>query len=180
MDLAGGAAVRAPELGGLLDSLRPATASLASAASASLGFLTQTNLTSRCFDEVILPAGDTVINEGPFTTGASAFKEFWYVMTAFASEAQGFDGNGSLREHGDRRRRHPDQDRQALGPAEEPRRRSTGRGLTRRSAPGRTARRKKPKYKPDKDCYKNAKPNLNGPAATPGPPDQALRARRGQ
>ena len=34
---------------------------------------------------------------------------------------------------------------------------------------------KKPKYEPDKDCYKNAKPNLNGPAATPGPADQALR-----
>ena len=45
---------------------------------------------------MILPAGDTVINEGPFTSGASAFKEFWYVMTAFASEAQSIDGNGSL------------------------------------------------------------------------------------
>ena len=30
---------------------------------------------------------------------------------------------------------------------------------------------KKPPYKPDKACYKNAKPNLNGPAANPGPPD---------
>src|SRR5687768_9423675 len=62
------------ELGGLLDSLRPATASLARAAADSRGFLTETNLTSRCFNDVILPAGDTVINEGPFTTGASAFK----------------------------------------------------------------------------------------------------------
>ena len=45
---------------------------------------------------MILPAGDTVIHDGPFTTGASAFKEFWYMMAAFASEAQSIDGNGSL------------------------------------------------------------------------------------
>jgi phospholipid/cholesterol/gamma-HCH transport system substrate-binding protein len=167
------------ELGGLLESLRPATASLASVAHSSKGFLTQTNLTSRCFSEVILPAGDTVINEGPFTTGASAFKEFWYVMTAFASEAQTFDGNGSLVNT-------------ATGGGDtlirtgklsnRPRNRDIlyGRALTRPlgTRPDRPAR--KPKYEPDKDCYKNAKPNLNGPAATPGPPDQALRSRRGR
>jgi ABC-type transporter Mla subunit MlaD len=167
------------ELGGLLDSLRPATASLASAASSSRGFLTQTNLTSRCFKEVILPAGDTVIEEGPFTSGASAFKEFWYVMVAFASEAQSFDGNGSLVNTatggGDTLIRTGKlQDR--------PKNRDIlyGRGLTRPlgTRPDRPAR--KPKYEPDKDCYKNARPNLNGPAANPGPPDQALRARRGR
>jgi ABC-type transporter Mla subunit MlaD len=167
------------ELGALLDSLRPATASLASAAASSRGFLTETNLTSRCFNEVILPAGDTVIEEGPFTSGASAFKEFWYVMVAFASEAQSFDGNGSLVNTatggGDTLIRTGKlQDR--------PKNRDIlyGRGLTRPlgTRPDRPAR--KPKYEPDKDCYKNAKPNLNGPAATPGPADQALRARRGR
>jgi len=167
------------ELGGLLDSLTPATASLASAASSSKGFLTQTNLTSRCFNDVILPAGDTVINEGPFTSGATAFKEFWYVMTAFASEAQSFDGNGSLVNTatggGDTLIKTGKlQDR--------PKNRDVlyGRGLTRPlgTRPDRPAQ--KPKYQPNKDCYKNAKPNLNGPAATPGPADQALRARRGK
>jgi phospholipid/cholesterol/gamma-HCH transport system substrate-binding protein len=167
------------ELGGLLDSLRPATASLAQAAADSRGFLTETNLTSRCFNEVILPAGDTVINEGPFTTGASAFKEFWYVMVAFASEAQTIDGNGSLvntaTAGGDnliRTGKLPNR----------PKNRDIlfGHGLTRPlgTRPDRPAR--KPKYEPDKACYKNAKPNLNGPAAVPGPPDQALRARRGR
>jgi phospholipid/cholesterol/gamma-HCH transport system substrate-binding protein len=167
------------ELGGLLASLRPATASLARAAADSRGFLTETNLTSRCFNDVILPAGDTVIDEGPFTSGASAFKEFWYVMVAFASEAQGFDGNGSYvntaTAGGDNLIR--------TGKLKDrPKNRDIlfGHGLTRPlgTRPDRPAR--KPKYEPDKACYKNAKPNLNGPAATPGPPDQALRARRGR
>ncbi|MGH2978313.1 MAG: MlaD family protein [Solirubrobacterales bacterium] len=167
------------ELGGLLDSLRPATASLARAAADSRGFLRETNLTSRCFDEVILPAGDTVIDEGPLTSGASVFKEFWYVMVAFASEAQGFDGNGSFvntaTAGGDnliRTGKLPNR----------PRNRDIlfGHGLTRPlgTRPDRPAR--KPKYEPDKACHTNAQPNLNGPAAAPGPPDQALRARRGR
>jgi phospholipid/cholesterol/gamma-HCH transport system substrate-binding protein len=167
------------ELGGLLDSLRPATASLARAAADSRGFLTETNLTARCFSEVMLPAGDQIINEGPFTSGASAFKEFWYVMVAFASEAQTIDGNGSLvntaTAGGDnliRTGKLPNR----------PRNRDVlyAHGLTRPlgTRPDRPA--KKPKYEPDRDCHKNAPPNLNGPAATPGPPDQALRSRRGR
>jgi hypothetical protein len=167
------------ELGGLLASLRPATASLARAAADSRGFLTETNLTSRCFNEVILPAGDTVIEEGPFTTGASAFKEFWYVMTAFASEAQGFDGNGSYvntaTAGGDNLIRTGKL-------ANRPKNRDIlyAHGLTRPlgTRPDRPAR--KPKYEPDRACHRNSVPNLNGPAATPGPPDQALRARRGR
>ena len=167
------------ELGGLLESLRPATASLASVAHSSKGFLTQTNLTSRCFDEVILPAGDTVINEGPFTTGASAFKEFWYVMTAFASEAQTFDGNGSLVNTatggGDTLIRSGKL-------SDRPKNRDIlyGRALTRPLGTRPDRPSSKPKYEPDKDCHKNAPPNLNGPAAAPGPPDQALRSRRGK
>ena len=128
------------ELGGLLDSLRPATASLASAASASRGFLTQTNLTSRCFDEVILPAGDTVINEGPFTSGASAFKEFWYVMTAFASEAQSIDGNGSLVNTATGGGDTLIKTGKLAGPAQEPRRALRHAVSRSRSAPARTAR----------------------------------------
>jgi phospholipid/cholesterol/gamma-HCH transport system substrate-binding protein len=168
------------ELGGLLDSLQPATASLAAAASASRGFLTQTNLTSRCFNEVILPTGDTVINEGPFTSGASVFKEFWYVMTAFASEAQSIDGNGSLVNT-------------ATGGGDilvktgklqdRPKNRDVlyGHALTKPLGTRPARPSKKPKYEPDKDCYKNAKPNLNGPAAKAGAPDQtALRSRSGR
>ena len=167
------------ELGGLLRSLRPATASLATAAAESRGFLRETNLTSRCFNEVILPAGDTVIQEGPFTTGASVFKEFWYVMVAFASEAQGFDGNGSYvntaTAGGDNLIRTGKlQDR--------PRNRDIlfGHGLTRPlgTRPKRPAR--KPRYEPDRACHRNAPPNLNGPAASPGPADQALRSRSGR
>jgi hypothetical protein len=100
-------------------------------------------------------------------------------MTAFASEAQGFDGNGSYvntaTAGGDNLIRTGKL-------ANRPKNRDIlfAHGLTRPlgTRPDRPAR--KPKYEPDKDCYKNARPNLNGPAATPGPPDQALRARRGR
>ena len=61
----------------------------------SFDLFEQTNLTARCFSSVILPTGDTVIQDGTNTTGASVFQEFWYTMVAFASDAQGFDGNGS-------------------------------------------------------------------------------------
>jgi hypothetical protein len=101
------------------------------------------------------------------------------VMVAFASEAQNIDGNGSLvntaTAGGDnliRTGKLPNR----------PKNRDIlfAHGLTRPlgTRPDRPAR--KPKYEPDKACYKNAKPNLNGPAAKPGPPDQALRARRGR
>ena len=137
----------------------------------SFDLFEQTNLTSRCFNEVILPTGDTVIQDGTNTTGASVFKEFWYTMVAFASDAQGFDGNGSYT-------------RTATGGgdilirtdklSDRPKNRDVLYGHALNPPLGTRPKRpsSKPPYKTDRDCYKNAKPNLNGPAAAAGPPDK--------
>ena len=57
--------------------------------------LQQTNLTSRCFNEVILPSGNIALNDGTASTGVQNYKEFWYTVVGLAGEAQNFDGNGS-------------------------------------------------------------------------------------
>jgi phospholipid/cholesterol/gamma-HCH transport system substrate-binding protein len=163
------------EAGGLLHSLRPAMASFAAALNSSFDLFQQTNLTSRCFNEVILPASDTVLQDGPGTTGAESWKEFWYTMVGFAGETQGFDGAGSyvrtatgggghLVQTGKLKDRPKNRD-QLFGNALLP---PIG---TRPARPSKT-----PPFKTDVACYKNLKPNLNGPAAGPGPPDKLLRA----
>ena len=160
-----------PELGTLLGDLQPATESLASVVNDSFDLYEQTNLTSRCFKSVILPTGDTVIQDGSNTTGASVFKEFWYTMVAFASDAQGFDGNGSYT-------------RTATGGgdilvrtgklADRPKNRDVLYGRALQPPLGTRPKRpsSKPPYRTSRDCYKNARPDLNGPAAAAGPPDK--------
>jgi ABC-type transporter Mla subunit MlaD len=159
------------EAGGLLNDLQPAMKYFASVVDDSFDLFEETNLTSRCFNEVILPAGQTVLQDGSSTTGVAAIKEFWYTMVGFASDAQGFDGNGSYT-------------RTATGGgdlllrtsklANRPRQRDVlyGHALN----PPLGTRPKKPSKQPafnfKRDCYKNTPPNLNGPAAAAGPPDR--------
>ena len=92
-------------------------------------------------------------------------------MVGFAGEAQGFDGNGSyvrtatgggdiLIKTGKLSR--PAASRDAAVRATR---------SCRRRARARSGRRSKPPYKTSRACYKNAQPNLNGPAASAGPPD---------
>ena len=159
------------EAGGLLNDLQPAMRYFASVVDDSFDLLGETNLTSRCFNEVILPAGQTVLQDGGSTTGVPAIKEFWYTMVGFASDAQGFDGNGSYT-------------RTATGGGDilvrtgklsnRPRNRDVlyGHALVPPlgTRPKRPAR--KPAYNTKRDCYKNSIPQLNGPAAAAGPPDR--------
>jgi phospholipid/cholesterol/gamma-HCH transport system substrate-binding protein len=159
-----------PELGTLAGDLQPATDAFAHVVNDSFDLFTQTNLTAKCFSKVILPTGDTVI-QAPDSTGASVFKEFWYTMVAFASDAQGFDGNGSytrtatgggdLLVRTDKLSGRPKNRDILYGHALNP---PIGTQPTRPSS--------KPPYKTNVDCYKNARPNLNGPAAAPGRPDK--------
>jgi phospholipid/cholesterol/gamma-HCH transport system substrate-binding protein len=162
------------ELGGLLHSLRPAINSFAVATDNSFDLFAQTNLTSRCFNEVILPSGNVVLNEGNLTTGVENYKEFWYTVVGLAGESQDFEGNGSYT-------------RTATGGGDvlvksgklsgRPKSRDTvyGHALVppRGARPARPA--KLPPFKPGVACYKNPKPDLNGPAAKAGAGDQVLR-----
>jgi phospholipid/cholesterol/gamma-HCH transport system substrate-binding protein len=161
------------EAGGLLHALRPAVASFATAVDSSVDLFKQTELTSRCFDQVILPSGDVVLQDGTSTSGVPNYKEFWYTMVGFAGEAQNFDGAGSyvrtatgggdvLIQTGKLANRPKGRD-QLYGNALLP---------PQGTRPKRPAKR--PAYRPDVACYKNPKPNLNGPAATAGVPDKAI------
>jgi hypothetical protein len=156
------------ELGGLAAQLAPASGDLARLTDSAIALLPQTNLASRCATDVVLPTGDVVI-EDVFTTGVENYKEFFYVLAALAGEGQNFDGNGMYV----RFQTGGGSNTVSLGSA------STGTGQlfgnnvavplgNRPFYPG-----KKPPYKPKADCYKQARPNLNGPAAAKSPPTGA-------
>jgi phospholipid/cholesterol/gamma-HCH transport system substrate-binding protein len=45
---------------------------------------------------VFLPTGNLVVGDGPLSSGAANYREFWYAMTGQAAEGQGADGNGNF------------------------------------------------------------------------------------
>ena len=82
------------ELRGLVQELSPATADLARLTNRTLKLLPQADLVAKCATNVLLPTGDIKIDDGPLTSGAENYKEFWYAMVGLAGEGQNFDGNG--------------------------------------------------------------------------------------
>jgi phospholipid/cholesterol/gamma-HCH transport system substrate-binding protein len=161
------------ELGGLLHDLQPVTASFAKVVAESIPFYRETDLTSRCFADVVLPSGDVVLNDGPGTTGAPNFKEFWYTLVGFAGESQNFDGNGEYTRvqtgGGENVVKSTKLPGRPLIDSE-----LFGNSIVKPLGTRPTHPDKKPPYKPKVPCYKNKRPDLNGPAATAGPPDAAV------
>jgi phospholipid/cholesterol/gamma-HCH transport system substrate-binding protein len=164
------ALVSRPELGGLLKDLRPLTASFAKVVSESVEFNRQTDNFSRCFSNVILPAGDVVLKDGASTSGVPNFQEFWYLVAGFTGEAQNYDGNGQYTRV-----------QTGGGPNIVTSTTIPNRGLLDRELFGNailpplgtrpTNPDKQLPHKPDAPCYKQKPANLNGPAAAAGPPD---------
>ena len=155
-----------PELRGLVQELSPTTEDLAKLSNATLQLLPQADLVAKCATNVILPTGDIKISDGPLTSGAENYKEFWYTMVGLAGEGQNFDGNGMYV------RFQPGGGDQTIstgkvGPL-------TGDTLFGNAVaaplgtrPAFTAKRTP--YKPTVPCYTQKIPDVNG-AAT-GPPD---------
>lgn len=81
------------ELQGLVQDLRRAVPSLAKTTRASFQLLPQVNLVDRCALDVVLPTGERVINDPPFTSGIANYKEFFQSLVGLAGEGSGFDGN---------------------------------------------------------------------------------------
>jgi ABC-type transporter Mla subunit MlaD len=81
------------ELGGLAKLLRRGTPSLTGATVASLHAFPRLNLTSHCFSDVLVPAGNQVIGDS-FSTGEPNYREAFYGFVDLAGESQNFDGNG--------------------------------------------------------------------------------------
>ena len=157
------------ELQGLARELSPAARDLAAGVDAATRLFPQQDLLAKCLDRVILPTGDIKIretgNRAQFETGAENYKEFWYTMAALAGESQNFDGNGQMV------RFQTGGGTQTL---------STGRsngsnqiGFFNPASPPLGNRPvydgKRPPYRPDAPCFRQALPDLN--AANTGPPD---------
>ena len=154
------------ELGGLARQLSPAARDLARVTDAGRELLPQTDLAARCATEVLLPTGDVPIRD-EFATGVENYKEFFYSLVGLAGEGQNFDANGQYVRF-----------QTGGGPTTI----TLGTGTSQvygnaAKAPIGTRPRfpsKPPPYRPDVPCYRNERPDLNGPASQPGPRDTVI------
>ncbi|MDX6668191.1 MAG: phospholipid/cholesterol/gamma-HCH transport system substrate-binding protein, partial [Solirubrobacteraceae bacterium] len=161
----------AGELGGLAQQLSPASADLASLTDSTIALLPQADLVDKCVSQVVLPTGDVVIQDGgpanaSLHTGVENYKEFFYTLVGLAGEGQSFDGNGQYL----RLQVGGGPFTFATGPSSLSGDKLYGNAIspplgTRPKFPG-----KLPPYNSSFPCYRNPLPDLNGPAAAPGPP----------
>jgi ABC-type transporter Mla subunit MlaD len=159
------------ELGGVAAGLAEAAPSLAKLQSEQIPLFQQTDLFNKCLSNVIIPAGNTKLQDGSSSSGVEDYKEFWYSLVGLAGIGGHFDGNGAF-------------DRFLVGNS----------GLTLKSAPtgivgtslkgGQLLARSplqpagtrpafpgaEPPYQPKSTCYKQPLPNFNGPLSQ-GPAD---------
>jgi phospholipid/cholesterol/gamma-HCH transport system substrate-binding protein len=158
------ALVSPQELQGLVQDLRAATPPLVRTTDATLRFLPQVDLADRCALGVVLPIGEKVISDPPFTSALPTFKEFFQVLAGFAGEGAGFDGNGSFT-------------RVFAGGGSIPAKTAPLPGTPQLfenavlqplgSRPVRPSR--EPPYNGRFPCYRNTPPNLNSARTGPGP-----------
>jgi phospholipid/cholesterol/gamma-HCH transport system substrate-binding protein len=153
------------ELGGLAQELSPATEDLAKLIDRATELLPQTDLAAKCLRDVVLPAGDLVIND-EFATGSENYKEFFYALVGIAGEGQNTDGNGMYV----RFQTGGGSQSISLGQAGTSTGQLFGNNVqvplgNRPAYPG-----KKPPYKPDEPCYQQKIPDVNGPAAAKSAP----------
>jgi phospholipid/cholesterol/gamma-HCH transport system substrate-binding protein len=147
------------ELGGLAAQLAPASRDLASATDAAIQLLPQTNLASLCATRVVLPTGNVVIQD-EFTSGVENYKEFFYTLVGLAGEGQNFDGNGMYV----RFQTGGGSQSVSLGSATASSGQLFGNNVAVPLGNRPAWPSKKPPYKPSATCYKQTRPNLNGPA----------------
>jgi phospholipid/cholesterol/gamma-HCH transport system substrate-binding protein len=82
------------EAGGTAKLLAEATPGLAGAAQAGKEVaLPQVNRLSLCTTKVLVPTSEETIDD-QFSTGGPNYRDFWYLLSNFASASQNFDGNG--------------------------------------------------------------------------------------
>jgi phospholipid/cholesterol/gamma-HCH transport system substrate-binding protein len=158
------------ELGNLAQLTRDSAPATARAVKATAAFLPQLDLTSRCASDVLVPAGNTVLNDSRFGTGQPNSHEFFYGLANVASAGQGFDGNGTyLRVN-------------AGGGGTLVKAANPGGGIGNSSVWANNVSAPRgvqpafqsggpPPFRLDYPCYRNPVPDLNGPAAAVASPD---------
>jgi virulence factor Mce-like protein len=86
--------VSKPELRGLVKDLRPTIPDLALLARASLPFLEQSRLLSSCFNNVVIPWGNTPVPAQETGTDQLVYKNTGYGLVGVAGESRAGDANG--------------------------------------------------------------------------------------
>jgi ABC-type transporter Mla subunit MlaD len=163
--------LRDEELGGLARLLGESAEPLARTSKEATKLLPELTLTSRCTTEVLDPTADTAITVDPNDPGnaSTVWQEFFYGAVNLSGAAGGFDGNGNylraMAGGGDELVGAPNPAGGFLNQTSYGTTQAPPQGVQPPLPPSR------PDFRMDKDCHKNAAPNLNGPAATPGPPD---------
>jgi ABC-type transporter Mla subunit MlaD len=159
------------ELGGVATGLQAGTPTLAALIGAQPSFINQANLLGQCVSKVLLPAGETKLQDGANTSGIGNQWEFFNALVGLNGGGQSFDGNGAFF------RALVSGGSQVVVPPPTTLPGSSLKGFqlaaTTALAPLGTSPRvpaTEPPYKPLVPCYTQALPELNGPLAH-GPAD---------
>jgi phospholipid/cholesterol/gamma-HCH transport system substrate-binding protein len=159
------ALLRPAELQGLVDELQPAVNDLARFIDGQVDLLPVLDRFNRCQLEVILPIGETRIDDGALSTGLKNYQEFFQTMVGLSGESANFDGNGSYTRF------------QSAGGGYEVRTPPIGtqfpEGLLGSAAAPplgtRPARGPKAPYRRDEPCHRQTPPDLNAAPIGAGP-----------
>ena len=159
------------ELGGVAKGLKAATPSLAVLENAQTPLFKQSDLFNKCLTKVLIPAGNTKLQDGAATSGVEDYKEFWYSLVGLSGIGQGFDGNGTFAKFlvGNSGATLKSQPTSILNT------KTKGQQLIGRSPLVPQGTRPafptvEPPYQPLVPCYKQALPEFNGPLSQ-GPAD---------
>jgi phospholipid/cholesterol/gamma-HCH transport system substrate-binding protein len=82
------------ELQGLVRDLQPAIDDFAQFVDGQIGLLPVFDDFNRCQYETVLPSGETVIQDGPLTTGIPNYQEIFQTFQGLLGPGQNFNGNG--------------------------------------------------------------------------------------
>lgn len=161
------------ELAGLAKIARRSAPASAASMNATLKLFPQLRYLGLCVADNLIPTGDQVISDGTHGNGQKASREMLYSMVNVAGSASAFDGNGPFVRFqiggGDQRVKmddpnfagDPDYD-VLYGTVSTP---PLGTTPPDNGEPPLVANQR---------CYTQDVPDLNGPAATPGPPSPAV------
>jgi phospholipid/cholesterol/gamma-HCH transport system substrate-binding protein len=151
------------ELQGLVNDLQPAVDDFAQFVDGQVELLPVFDLFNRCQYSTVLPSGDTVIQDGPLTTGVKNYQEFLQTLVGLVGAGQNFTGNGVYTRF------------QPGGGAYEIQTGSVGSlgprfgNATAPPLGTRPARGPKPPYRPGEPCHRQGPADLNSARIGPGP-----------
>jgi phospholipid/cholesterol/gamma-HCH transport system substrate-binding protein len=155
------------ELQGLVDDLQPAVADFAQFVDGQVELLPVLDLFNRCQHDVVLPSGDTVIDDGALSTGLKNYQEFLQALQGFVGAGQNFTGNGVYTRYQPGGGAYPVQTGAVGRPGATPQARFGN--ATAPPLGTRPARGPKPPYRPNAPCHRQGVPDLNAAKIGPGP-----------